>query len=128
MAHDLGVAEQVVFVGVQADPIPYYNAADIFVMLSEHEANSVASIEAMACALPVVAANTGGFVEVVEPSMGRLIDIHDAHAVERAILELAQDPSLRRELGSCGRQAVIGRHSWEHVAERALAIFREELA
>ena len=59
MARQLNLGEQVVFTGyVPAEDLRgLLNSADVFVMPSEAELQSIATLEAMACARPVLAAN-----------------------------------------------------------------------
>lgn len=51
----LGLTENVVFVGFQANPHSYLSKCDIYVLSSIHEGFPNALVEAMACGLPVVA-------------------------------------------------------------------------
>jgi glycosyltransferase involved in cell wall biosynthesis len=115
--HELGIGQNVHFVGTTTDLDMYYNAADIFVMLSDSEAGSIALLEAMSSELPVVVSNSGGFTEVVNEACGRLVDPSDQPAVRAAILELAGDPSLRESLGHCGRSIIKEQFSWATIAE-----------
>lgn len=115
---ELGLAENVVFAGTTADLTGFYNAADIFVMLSDSEAGSVACLEAMASGLPVVASASGGMREVVDACNGRVVDRMDRAAVVSAVEELAGDRTLRQKLGQTGRERVLEKFSWEKIGER----------
>lgn len=53
------------FVGEVSDVLPYYHAADVFVLPSRSEGLSNAMLEAMACGLPVVATGVGAAREVL---------------------------------------------------------------
>ncbi len=64
-------------------------------------------LEAMACARPVIACNTAGAPEVVlDEKTGILIPPQDSQALERAIARVAEDSSLRQQLGGAGREWV----------------------
>ena len=122
---ELGLESCVIFAGTTADLPPFYNAADVFVMLSDSEAGSVACLEAMASGLPAVVSNTGGFSEVVNNASGRIVDLKDWKQIADAIVELAGDGALRAQLGMSGRTTVIEKFSWERLAERLQFICKQ---
>ena len=64
----LGLQERVAFIGfVEPEYLPaLYNSADIFVMPSPEELQSIATLEAMACGKPILAANGRALPELVE--------------------------------------------------------------
>ena len=64
----LGLEERVAFIGfVEPEYLPaLYNSADIFVMPSPEELQSIATLEAMACGKPILAANGRALPELVE--------------------------------------------------------------
>lgn len=64
-AKQLGINEQVSFVGKQARITDYLEIADVFLLPSEQESFGLAALEAMACEVPVVASRVGGIPEVV---------------------------------------------------------------
>jgi glycosyltransferase involved in cell wall biosynthesis len=124
---ELNLRDCVKFLGTTTDLLSFYNAADIFIMLPDHEANSIASHEAMACELPLIVANTGGFEEVAEPNCARLVNIHDRGEIVRSILELAENSELRHELGERGRKVIQERLTWDVISNRLIEIFRKEV-
>jgi len=65
----LGLAQQVIFTGFvpDADLPLLLNSADAFVMPSHAELQSIATLEAMASGLPILAANARALPELVEP-------------------------------------------------------------
>jgi len=94
------------FLGTTTELPRFYNAADIFVMVPDKEANSIASHEAMASGLPVIVSDSGGFQEVVDDSCGRLVNPQSRDEIVKAILELAENGLLRKELGQQGRKRI----------------------
>lgn len=66
LASQLGVDQQVCFLGYQRDVRPYLWAADVFVMPSSYEGFGIALLEAMACGLCIVLANSPGLSEWAE--------------------------------------------------------------
>ena len=67
----LGLEGRVVFIGfVEPENLTtIYNSADIFVMPSPEELQSIATLEAMACGKPILAANGRALPELVEPGV-----------------------------------------------------------
>jgi glycosyltransferase involved in cell wall biosynthesis len=99
----LGLQGGVRFAG-RRDVRPLLAAADVFVFPSLYEAVGIALLEAMACALPVVASRTGGIPEVVEDGVsGILVAPGDADDLARALIALERDPERRRRLGVAAR-------------------------
>jgi rhamnosyl/mannosyltransferase len=90
-------------------------AAQIFVMASINRAESfgVATLEAQAAGLPVVATDVGtGTGEAFAPGeSGLLIDSDDDTALVTALNELASAPERRRAMGEAGRRRVLERNS-----------------
>lgn len=66
LAADLGVAEKIIFFGKLSDEdkIMALNAGDIFVMPSLAELEGMAVLEAMACGMPIIIANSKGSASV----------------------------------------------------------------
>lgn len=57
LAIDLGISDRIIFTGYQSEPYSYLGQCDLFVMTSLHEGFPNAMVEAMACGLPVIAAD-----------------------------------------------------------------------
>jgi len=90
----LGLEGRVIFIGfVQPDDLPpLYNSADIFVMPSPEELQSIATLEAMACGKPILAADARALPELVTPGVnGYLFERNNpeaaAHGMDRLLHE-----------------------------------------
>ncbi|MCL4639460.1 MULTISPECIES: N-acetyl-alpha-D-glucosaminyl L-malate synthase BshA [Olivibacter] len=87
LCRDLGVCNDVRFLGKQDAIEEILSVADLFMMPSESESFGLAALEAMACSVPVVSSNAGGLPELnVDGVTGFLDDVGDidrmaAHAV-----------------------------------------------
>lgn len=120
---ELGVHQNVIFAGTTDDLPSYYNMADIFVMLPDAEAGSVACLDAMASGLPVLVSASGGFNEVVSnESNGLTVDISKPEAIVNSIAGLAMDTGKRTRLGYSGRQTVVEKFSWGQIADQFLRL------
>lgn len=100
-----GVQAHVRLLGLRHDVARLLKAADLFLLSSISEGIPVTVIEAMAAGLPVVSTDVGGVTEIVQNKKTGLLTPsgHDAGLAE-AILRLAEDPPLRREMGDLGRR------------------------
>ncbi len=93
--------------------------ADLFVLASRLETFSVATVEAMACGVPVVATACGGPEELVGPEAGAIVPPGDPAALAEAI-DLALSRHFDREEISRG---VAGRFSAEAVGARLREVY-----
>ena len=104
---NLGLGENVIFLGQRSDVVELLRIADIALLCSHEEGFSNALLEMMAAALPCVATNVGGNPEaVVDGVTGLLVPSKDPGAIAQAILRLANNPRMRRQMGEAGRKRV----------------------
>lgn len=95
LAAQLGIGEQVYFLGYQKDVRPYLWAADIFVMPSCYEGLSIALLEAMACGLSIILANSPGLREWADFSPEIIITNPDPENLAKAITQALEVPAAR---------------------------------
>ncbi len=81
-------------------------------------------IEAMACGVPVVGAESGAIPGVIGAA-GLTFPEGDAAALQRQLQTLIDDPDQRRVLSTAGRERVLERYTQAQVASRTVAIYRE---
>jgi glycosyltransferase involved in cell wall biosynthesis len=125
-AQALGLADRIDWLGRQADPWPWFRAADVFVLPSRFEGTPNALLEAMSCAAPpIVSDATAGALEYVsDGESGLVAPVNDAGALAAAMARLAADPALRARLGQAARLRVATPSFAEAVAtwERLLGL------
>ena len=122
----LGIEKRVVFAGRQAgaDLVRYYNAADVFTITSTYESFSFVVLEAMACGLPVIATRVGRLPKsVADGNTGLLVDSGDVENLKIAMLALAKNKDLRRDMGQRGRETVVRKYSWMETAKQMLSVY-----
>jgi glycosyltransferase involved in cell wall biosynthesis len=119
----LGLRRVVHFTGyVPVEDLPViYNLGEFFVFPSIYEGFGLPVIEAMACGLPVITANTSSLAEVAAGA-GATVDPHDVDALTAAIRTLATDAERRRELSERGL-ARAQQFSWTRSAKEMLALY-----
>ena len=102
----LGIDSVITDLGYRTDIPLIMNGLDIFVLPSgKPDPFPTVILEAMAAQKPVVATEQGGACEsVVHGLTGYLVPLQDAATVAAHILALAQNESLRKEMGIAGQQ------------------------
>ena len=128
-ARALGVAARVRRLGhvaADADLAAAFREARLTVLPSEYEAFGLVLLESLGQGTPVVATRVGGIPEVVEDGRsGLLVPPSDPGALAAAIERLWSDRALAQGLGRRGREEVVPRFSWDVLAGRLDALYRE---
>lgn len=128
LAKDLGVSQDVFFLGEQEFPEHVYACADVFLLPSEEESFGLSALEAMSCGVPVVATNVGGLPELVEPGVtGFLFPVGDIEGMASAVLEILYDGDLRQKLRSACREVAVDRYEQSKIVDQYEALYGELL-
>lgn len=101
-----GLAGRVIMTGYRTDVPRFLAAADVAVVPTLTEAWGLATAEAMAAGLPVVAGKGGNNVDLIEDGRtGYLVDDGDPKGMARRIEQLLDDEEQRRRMGEAAREA-----------------------
>ena len=97
LAVELGISDDVRFVGKQEQMEDILAIADLFLLTSEYESFGLAALEAMAAGVPVVSTNAGGLSEInISGQTGYLADVGDVATMsEQALSILKNDTTLK---------------------------------
>lgn len=105
LADELGVGEDVYFLGMQLEVEEILGIADLLLLPSQTESFGLVALEAGACGVPVIATQVGGLPEVVEDGRtGFLLPLGDVEGMAEAALKILSDPALHREMGESARR------------------------
>ncbi|MGN6695646.1 MAG: glycosyltransferase family 4 protein [Aquihabitans sp.] len=129
---ELGLSDVVTFVSGVSDEriVELYSEAEVAVVPSLYEGFSLPAIEAMSCAIPLVATTGGAVPEVVGPDneTAFLVPPGDSEALASKLAYVLDNPEVGRKVGLAGRQRVIDHWSWRHTAEKTVDEYRARLA
>ncbi|MBS3127729.1 glycosyltransferase family 4 protein, partial [Candidatus Woesearchaeota archaeon] len=111
--------EGVIMAGQQEDVVPYLQAMDIYVLPSLTETTSLSTLEAMACALPVICTPVGAIKTYIKHrENGFLFPRGNVEKLTQYLMVLLKKPKRREELGLAARKTVKEQFHWENTAER----------
>ncbi|HWZ19148.1 MAG TPA: glycosyltransferase [Ktedonobacteraceae bacterium] len=121
----LNLMDKVSFLGFVPDKdlASLYRLADIFAIPSEAELQSLATMEAMACGLPVVSADAYALPELVHHELnGFLFQRGDSEEMAQYLDVLVIDEELRRHMGSKSLE-IIAKHDRIQVLDQWEALY-----
>lgn len=117
-----GARERVLFAGRSLRPQDYYAAADMFVFPTRYEAFSLATLEAAAAGLPILAPRINGTEELIEDGVnGYFIEMNAGSILERLIELEADREKVRRMSRAIHRTSL--RYNWDQIAEQQMKVF-----
>ncbi len=92
MAHESGMSEDIRFLGKLEAVEEILSVSDLFLLTSETESFGLASLEAMACQVPVISTNTGGSPEVnIHGKTGFLSNVGDCNDMAKNAIYILSD-------------------------------------
>ncbi|HYK54855.1 MAG TPA: N-acetyl-alpha-D-glucosaminyl L-malate synthase BshA [Flavisolibacter sp.] len=107
LCRQLGVCDEVRFVGKQEQMEDILAIADLFLLTSEYESFGLAALEAMAAGVPVVSTNAGGLPEImIQGVTGFMGNVGDVDTMSRQAIEILQsDERLQEFKDNAAQQA-----------------------
>ncbi|MBI3941604.1 MAG: glycosyltransferase family 4 protein [Chloroflexi bacterium] len=121
---DLNLADHVYFTGSIAEPdLPgLYAGADLFILPSLYEGFGLPVLEAMACGVPVICANTSSLPEIAGDA-AMLVDPLDPAQITAAMRQVLSDTDLQAHLRARGLEKAAS-FSWESAARQTVLLYR----
>ncbi|MEI6070161.1 MAG: glycosyltransferase family 4 protein [Verrucomicrobiae bacterium] len=116
LASEPGLAGRVTFGGFRNDIADAMASGDVFLFPSHYEAFSLATIEAAACGLPVLAPRINGTEDFIEPGVNGELISHDAAGIGACLRTLLARPDSVRTMGGNARRIVEEKYTWDRIA------------
>jgi len=124
LAQELKVLDKVIFAGFVPDITEYYVASDIFVFPTAYEAFSLATLEAVASGLPILATKVNGTEELIMEGYNGFFIRRDPKDIAEKLNILIEDDNLRKQMSRNARKTAE-KYSWDEVAKRTLEVYEE---
>ena len=113
LADELGVGDRISWFGSidQEQIIRLYHRADAFILLALYEIQSIVTLQALACGLPVILADSGALPELVrDGENGFLVRPFDYHGIAERMNRIAGETRLRGGFGKLSRKMSLAHH------------------
>lgn len=105
LCRDLGICDNVRFVGKQEQMEDILAIADLFLLTSEYESFGLAALEAMAAGVPVVSTNAGGLTEVnIDGVTGYMGNVGDVETMSRQAISVLKDNERLQQFKTAAAQ------------------------
>lgn len=99
--------ESIMLVGRQDNVVPFFHAMDVYVLPSLTETNSLSTMEAMSCNLPVVVTKVGSLMMYIQDGVnGLFFSRGDVDELYKKLELLYMDKELRIRLGRSARETI----------------------
>ena len=124
LARSLGLTDSVIWLGFYADIPGLLSAIDIYVQPSVNEGLSLSILEAMAAEKPVISSNVGSAAEIIQDGIsGILIPPNSSVEIEKAIIEMIEQPKECTRLATNARNFVQKEYNMESMVESYYQIY-----
>ena len=108
LCRQLGICDNVRFLGKQDGLVEILNASDIFLIPSQSESFGLAALEAMACGLPVISSSVGGLPELVRHNeTGYIAEIGDIDRMAKYTIDLLTNDRKYKLFSNNARERTV---------------------
>jgi glycosyltransferase involved in cell wall biosynthesis len=131
LAEELGVAARVTWEGrvPHAELVAHYRRAAALLVPGRDEGLGLVAVEGQLAGAPVVAAASGGLVDVVrDGETGRTFPVGDPAALAHAVEEVVADPAAAARLAAAARRAAVDRFGTRSAARAYAEAYADALA
>lgn len=123
---DLGISNNVIFVGHTSEAEKYFKASDVFVLPSVFEGFGIVILEAFRASIPVVATAIEGPKELIEDNVnGLLFEPRDYKALADRIVKFYESRELREKIGNGGYLSYKDKFNIKSYAEQMEKLYLE---
>ncbi|BDG44069.1 N-acetyl-alpha-D-glucosaminyl L-malate synthase BshA [Saccharococcus caldoxylosilyticus] len=119
LVRELGLQEDVHFLGKQDKLDELYSISDVMLLLSEKESFGLVLLEAMACGVPCIGTTIGGIPEVIEDGeTGFLCELGNVEEIAEKAMRILTDPHLHMYMAKQAVQTVYKKFHSREIVEQ----------
>ena len=119
LVDQLGLHDQVVFLGKQENVAEILSISDLALLLSSKESFGLILLEAAACGVPAIGTYAGGIPEVIEDGKtGFLCEVGDIPNIVTKALEILQNDALQKLMGEHAMDLVKNKFHSEKIVKQ----------
>lgn len=127
-ACEIGIADNVIFLGRRTDVRDILHASDLFLLTSIYEGIPNAILEAQACGIPVVSTDVGGVSEIIENNFnGVLCGASDPAEIALRTWSVVTNPQFARRLSGNAIEKIKVKFSCGSMIAKTQAIYKSLL-
>lgn len=106
-AESVGMSSRVIFLGRTSNVENVLPMFDLYACTSLSEGTSMTILEAMSCAVPIIASDVGGNRRLVDSANGLLFPLEDEDLFTKNVIAFLKNGALLKEMGSCSRKRAL---------------------
>lgn len=126
LCRELGIFNDVRFLGKQVELVPILSSSDLFLMPSQSESFGLSALEAMSCEVPVVSSSVGGLPELnVHGETGYIAEIGDVERMAKYAIELLTNQAKHDLFVKRARQRAVELFEMEKIVDRYEAFYEK---
>lgn len=95
------------------DLINLYNRSKVIISFGYNEPFGLVPLEAMACRVPIIALDEGGYRETVINNQTGFLVPRDLNKIAEKIKLLLSNPTIAKKVGANGRREILNKWRWE---------------
>lgn len=108
LSRELGIAEDVKFLGKQEALVEILSSSDLFLMPSQSESFGLSALEAMSCGLPAITSSVGGLPELnVHAETGFICEIGDIDRMTKYTVDLLTNQQKYARFSEMARRRAV---------------------
>lgn len=128
LARELGLQNDVKFLGKQDGLVDILNASDIFLMPSQSESFGLSALEAMACGVPAISSSVGGLPElVVHNETGFIAEIGDVNRMAKYVVQLLTNEKKYASFSQNSRKRAVEKFDKKLILPQYLEYYEKVL-